>query len=234
MTRERGNILFLILLAVILYAALSFAVTQSLRGGGADATSEKNELLASEMVLYATSIQTAINRLELTQVDQVYFNDSAPNSAGTVYLGDGQTRTGKTVGLFNPAGGMPSIPKLSREAFTDYPNASIAYQIRIHRDMAGNHRGTALADKLITIPGVTENVCRAINKGILGSTDIPSIVAGATAGYTYWAVKADGTTTNEFNPNAVGSNSILIPHEIGCFEMPTPGIYRYHHMVKTQ
>lgn len=64
-TPQSGNVLFLILIAVALFAALSFAVTQSTRGGG-DANKEQAGLKASQLVDYAGKLQAAGMRLKIT------------------------------------------------------------------------------------------------------------------------------------------------------------------------
>lgn len=63
---EAGSVLYIILLAVVLFAALSYAVTQSTRGGGIDPGKEKDELLVSEIFNYVTALQAAITRLQVT------------------------------------------------------------------------------------------------------------------------------------------------------------------------
>lgn len=57
---ERGNILFMILIAVALFAALSYAVTSSSRGGSKGIGEERARLLASRIVQYGTSIEQAV------------------------------------------------------------------------------------------------------------------------------------------------------------------------------
>lgn len=47
---QRGNVLFLILLAVVLFAALNYAVTSSMSGGGKNASDERYRLLASQLI----------------------------------------------------------------------------------------------------------------------------------------------------------------------------------------
>lgn len=61
--RENGNVLFLILIAVALFAALSYAVTQSTRSGGGDASKETNLINASTMTQQGAAIRSAVTRM---------------------------------------------------------------------------------------------------------------------------------------------------------------------------
>ncbi len=64
--KERGNILFLILLAVVLFAALSYAVTSSMRGNGKDASAEKAQLDQSVLDNFQAEMDGALLRLKTT------------------------------------------------------------------------------------------------------------------------------------------------------------------------
>lgn len=62
--KQSGNILFLILIAVALFAALSYAVTKSTSGGG-NANAEKLKLGAAEIVQHSSSVAQAVMRMKL-------------------------------------------------------------------------------------------------------------------------------------------------------------------------
>ena len=59
---QEGNVLFLILIAVALFAALSYAVTQSSRSGGGD-TSETTLINTAQITQYPASVRTSIIRM---------------------------------------------------------------------------------------------------------------------------------------------------------------------------
>lgn len=63
---ERGNILFLILIAVALFAALALAISQSSRNSGKDASQEKSQLLLDQLTQYGSSLTQAVTRVILS------------------------------------------------------------------------------------------------------------------------------------------------------------------------
>lgn len=64
MRRENGNALFLILIAVALFAALSYAITNSRRGGG-NIDRETATLNAASLVQMTTLLRSAADRMVL-------------------------------------------------------------------------------------------------------------------------------------------------------------------------
>ena len=62
---QKGNVLFLILIAVVLFAAISYAVTQSSRSGGS-INKETALIQAAEIVQKANQIRVAIQRMKIS------------------------------------------------------------------------------------------------------------------------------------------------------------------------
>lgn len=128
---QRGNILFLILLAVILFAALSYAVTNSLRGGGKNATQESLNLAVSEITNYATLAEQAVTRLRLT-------NDCPDTQISFHYDsdGDGTLETNGQDAYYNP-------------------NAPADYRCHVFRPEGGGlHRWKMPADYSVNLNGL--------------------------------------------------------------------------------
>jgi len=62
---QSGNVLFYILIAVALLAALTFAVAQSGRGSTKQVSEERARLLATEIIEYANIVSAAVTQLKL-------------------------------------------------------------------------------------------------------------------------------------------------------------------------
>src|SRR5690606_2698113 len=85
---ESGNVLFLILIAVALFAALSYAVTQSTRSGGGDASGETNLISSAQVTQYPASVRTSLVRMIIggKSIDTpITFN--TPSDFGTLTAG---------------------------------------------------------------------------------------------------------------------------------------------------
>ena len=100
--KQSGNALFLILIAVALFAALSYAVTQSGRGGGS-VDREQQQLIASRIQQWYSKKQYSFNRTSL-------LNGVSPS---LVRLSGGNGWTPCSAGtdcLWAPEGGDVELP----------------------------------------------------------------------------------------------------------------------------
>ena len=108
---EKGNVLFLILIAVALFAALSYAVTQSTRSGSGSTSRETSLLNSASLTQYPAVLRTSVARMGLNGVgvESLEFNPPA----------DFATLTSNNVGVFHPEGGGGVYQKAPSEVMVD-------------------------------------------------------------------------------------------------------------------
>lgn len=104
-----GNVLFLILIAVALFAALSYAVTSSSRSSGGSVSREKMNAAFSEIQNVVTAHRTAFQRMVMSGIDPMNISAyDCPNGWGVVegeYCYPNPNCTSNACLLYHPQGG---------------------------------------------------------------------------------------------------------------------------------
>ncbi len=156
---EAGNVLFLILIAVALFAALSYAVTQSSRSGAGGTDGESALVNSATVTQYPASVRTAIVRMIIngTTIDQMNFDppsqfsstcDAAPAACVFHTSGGGATR-------------VTAPPDVMASATQGQWIFAANYQI--------NQIGTSGAaatntDVIAFLPGISQGICSRLNE----------------------------------------------------------------------
>lgn len=173
---ESGNVLFLILIAVALFAALSYAVTQSTRSGGGSTEREQALLGSSAMVQYPTALRTSVIRMILGGVgaDSLLFNPPSNNFSG-------ETAIDQLV--FHPDGGGAVYQDSAADVMTGTSQGVWFFNAQWQISGIGID-GAGGADVVAFLPGVTDAVCNRVNEELdidtagcaLGSGDVPIVL----------------------------------------------------------
>jgi len=231
---QKGNVLFLILIAVALFAALSYAVTQSSRSGG-DSGRETNILNSAQLAQYPNQIRTAVLRMIIDGRDITDVRFNAP--ADFDDLGTNE----EARGVFHPEGGgavFQNAPADFMRSGGVNTDGEWTYNMDFEVPEIGvSATGAGGNDLIAFLPGVTEAVCQRINAeaGISANvSDAPPTTADLSATYDLNMVD-DGTTDYSITGNvtltATPANS-LDGHPFGCFEnVADSNTFVYYHVL---
>lgn len=218
MRDQSGNILFYILIAVALLAALSYAVSHTSRGGGDQVSRERAGISASEIVEYANIIGNAVMQIRLRGVGATQI--SFENEEIDGYENPNCTEDHCKVFAIDGGGVSYLIPKdewLDKE-YSSEPRFGELY---FNGSSMALDKGSESKDDLIMfIPYVKKSVCKAINDNLsiyLESDDVPSESSGpfeSVAKFTGdyddapdYYVAGDSTT---------GQSELFSPYGAGC------------------
>lgn len=199
---ESGNILFLILLAVILFAALSYAVTGSMNGGSKSASPEKAKTLAAQLLNYGGLVENTINRMRLTGGVPEYGldlnDDTGPSTSAA-----NATCTNADCRLYKSTAGDGQIASLKfGEEFIDpafragYPSHGGGSGAEtLFQNINVLNVGTAWPDVVMVIRGMKPEICDAVNQQLWGSATHPPESYNATTGDCASLFNYSGTMT---------------------------------------
>jgi len=161
-----GNVLFLILIAVVLFAALSYAVTSSSRSGG-NVDKEKNELAISNLMQQLTLLDQSIMRLKILNK----CTDKEISFENTTVSGYSFATRDKCK-LFEPqGGGLNWLVPVKKVGESNY-----RYNHRNWVLGQGCSGSTNCTDLIMMWRNIPDDLCLAINKKMLDIdlTTIPS------------------------------------------------------------
>ena len=162
-TSQNGNVLFLILIAVVLFAALSFAVTRANQGTGKNTNEEEIKIDVARVVQDCGVLRQSTAR----------FMANSDKSPDMVQVNDGTDpyypcRTGANC-LFAPEGGgaiipIPPIRKGSKGATTPYQMYYEFYDISDNRPLHGYASNKPVL--MFEAHSLSYEVCLAMNKAV--------------------------------------------------------------------
>lgn len=235
---QSGNVLFLILIAVVLFGALIFAVTMSSRGqGGEEVNREHARLAASQLAQHSIDLERAVVKLRVGSG----IADHAISFETIALPGYANPDcTNETCKIFAPSGGQASYIRPKRE-WLNQANAAQAHfgewlftgttcipGIGLGNDANCNADNNNL-EIIAIVPWVTRSLCIEIDNRL----GIPLDNGGPpkAAGSAWAAANPEFTGTFGGGETLIDAGNVLFGQAEGCFEgggTPPAGSYHYY------
>ncbi|MBI1301285.1 MAG: hypothetical protein GC137_06450 [Alphaproteobacteria bacterium] len=214
---QSGNVLFIILIAVALFAALSYAVSNMMRGG-TTIGSEKSLLLATEVINYARSVKDAVDLVRITngcEDTQISFERSPFDGSDPQFV-NVNSPSDFSCHVFHPEGGGSSYVGPS-------PDVSSINYFFLNTFAVSDVGDNSNPEIVMFLGRIPEEVCNAINTQ-LGISTTPTEETPTTLAYVGWSAgvfllgeaigSKIGTGSTEFDGKYAGCyfNTNLVPN----------------------
>ncbi|MFP4097337.1 MAG: hypothetical protein ACLFP8_02905 [Alphaproteobacteria bacterium] len=170
---ENGNVLVYILIAVALFAALGFVVTNMMRFSGTNITQERIFISASEILNYGKSLRDAVQFLRISKgcsENQISF-ERQPFDGSDAKYNNSYAPDDYSCHIFHPYGGG-----LAYQAGSEDVNAKADWIFTAANDgydIGNSCDNDKCADLIAILPGISLDMCRQINEtlGIAGQNN---------------------------------------------------------------
>lgn len=222
---EEGNVLFLILIAVVLFAALSYAVTRSSHSNSGGVENEKGKILAAQIIQYPAGLRVSIVRMIVGGINPEGLRFDLPSG----FSGIADVRPL----VFHPQGGGATYVEGVSDTMESgvkgpwYFNAGFEIE-----DIGLNAGGSDSGNDIVAfLPGVLKSICASINHG-LGIDGIPQVNSDISADYRVLMDDGYVLPPTEIILGVAGGNGTdnLRGQPAGCFQN-AGGEYVYYHLL---
>ena len=229
-TNTSGNVLFIILIAIALFSALSYVVSNMLRGGsGTEISEQRAEVFAGEILNYARSIRQGVHTVLINGCDvlDVSFTTSSLSGYDHTPAADNSCKVFHTDG-----GGISYIAPLDDWLDDVSGPPALQGQWYFPADTCIPDIGTSTTgcesdstdneDLILILPYIKAQICRELNNMISGSE---TILSGTDDEWPDGDTKFSGNMSDDTVLNQDGRMS-------GCFSgdggTDTPASNTYH------
>ncbi len=226
--RESGNALVYVLIGTVLFAALSYAISQSSRGSSSTLSEEKAALAATEIIEFASTLTTATKQTMLRgyQASELDFENNFVAGYNNADCLDGYCE------IFGPEGGAIIYKTPPPDWFDSSQSASVGYGEWVFSgsNAVSQVGSDTTADLLVFLPYLKQEICTAINDklGITNPSDDPPQETDTIDGYV-----------NKFTGTFSDADTLVLPDPdkgktAACFESennPSAGTYHFYQVL---
>ena len=235
MSSEKGNVLFLILIAVALFAALSFAATQTLRNTPQDPQGDTKKLGVATLTQHTTFVAQAVQTMAMRGIDPVNLCFDSPLWGHDDYYhaaGDNEDNR-----VFSPAkGGGASVAPVPAGINNGEPWYITGQSCIIEAEQDCNTNGNQDEDIILFVENVPRDVCIALNEklGMPNPQGNPPKASGNLWPPGKPVFAGDFLDGGRIDSGGNGNLGILAGQTVGCVEgggTPPAGTYAYFHVL---